>query len=240
MATRIDVLRVATDAQYAASLTPEEWATVAYSPEFQQMAAEQRELLAATLETHAASIPGFAQVAQPPTPPEVLNGPYSVVGEKVPRVHGLGIVTGLGQYTEHMSARGVLYTRTLRSPHPHARIKSIDTTDAEKFPGVVAVLHRGNLPDIYKDVNLSSGPPDRRLFDEELFEVGAPVAVVAAESEHIADEAIRLIQVQYEILPASLDFLEAMKASTPHQFDSKLDGLILGITPPLIRGNPDQ
>ncbi|TME33676.1 MAG: xanthine dehydrogenase family protein molybdopterin-binding subunit [Chloroflexi bacterium] len=240
MATRIDVLRVATDAEYAASLSSAEWASVAYTPEFQQMAAEQRELLAATLETHAASIPGFSQVTPPATPAQVLNGPYSVVGQKVPRVHGLGIVTGLGQYTEHMTMPGMLYTRTLRSPHPHARVKSVDTSNAEKFPGVVAVLHRGNLPDIYKDVNLGSGPPDRGLFDEELFEVGAPVAIVAAENEHTADEAIRLIDVQYEILPAALDFLEAMKSTTPHQFDTKLDGLILGVTPPLIRGNPDQ
>ena len=239
MATRIDVLRVATDAEYAASLSSAEWASVAYTPEFQQMAAEQRELLAATLETHAASIPGFSQVTPPATPAQVLNGPYSVVGQKVPRVHGLGIVTGLGQYTEHMTMPGMLYTRTLRSPHPHARVKGVDTSNAEKFPGVVAVLHRGNLPDIYKDVNLGSGPPDRGLFDEELFEVGAPVAVVAAENEHTADEAIRLIDVQYEILPAALDFLEAMKSTTPHQFDTKLDGLVLGVTPPLVRGDPN-
>src|SRR5256712_5355816 len=239
MATRIDVLRVATDAEYAASLSSEEWASVAYTPEFQQMAAEQRELLAATLDKHAASIPGFSQVTPPATPAEVLNGPYSVVGQKVPRVHGLGIVTGLGQYTEHMTMPGMLYTHTLRSPHPHARVKSVDTSNAEKFPGVVAVLHRGNLPDIYKDVNLGSGPPDRGLFDEELFEVGAPVAIVAAENEHTADEAIRLIDIQYEILPAALDFLEAMKSTTPHQFDTKLDGLILGVTPPLVRGDPN-
>src|SRR5439155_907444 len=236
----IDLLRVATDAQYAASLTPEELANVGHSAEWQQMVAEQRELVSTALETHVALSPGFAQLAPPATPAQVLNGPYTVVGQKVPRVHGMGIVTGLGQYTEHMTLPGTLYTRTLRSPHPHARVKSVDTSNAEKFPGVVAVLHRGNLPDIYKDVNLGSGPPDRGLFDEELFEVGAPVAVVAAENEHTADEAIRLIDVQYEILPAALDFLEAMKSTTPHQFDTKLDGLILGVTPPLIRGNPDQ
>ena len=97
---------------------------------------------------------------------------------------------------------GTLYTRTLRSPHPHASVKSIDVSKAEQFPGVHAVLHRGNLPDLYKDVKLGSGPPDRGLFDQEVFEVGAPVAIVAADSEHIADEAIRMIEVQYEILPA--------------------------------------
>ncbi len=239
MPNTIDALRVATDAKYAASLSPEEWASVAQSPEFRQMAAEQRELLAATLETHAASIPGFSQVGLPATPAQVLNGPYTVVGTKVPRVHGLGVVTGQGQYTEHMTMPGTLYTRTLRSPHPHARVKSVDVSKAEKFPGVQAVLYRGNLPAVYQDVKLGSGPPDRGLFDEELFEVGAPVAIVAADSEHIADEATRLIDVQYEILPAAMDFLEAMKPTTPHQFDTKLDGLILGITPPLVRGDPN-
>src|SRR5438445_91242 len=240
MANTIDFLRVATDVQYAATLTPEELASIAGSPEWLQMVAEQRELVAGALQTHAALSTGFAQIAPPVVPAEVLNGPYSIVGQKVPRVHGLGVVTGLGQYTEHMTQPGTLYTRTLRSPHPHARVKSVDVSQAEKFPGVVAVLHRGNLPDIYKDVNLGSGPPDRGLFDEALFEVGAPVAVGAAENEHTADEAIRLIDVQYEILPAALDFLEAMQATTPHQFDTKLDGLILGVTPPLVRGNPDQ
>jgi CO/xanthine dehydrogenase Mo-binding subunit len=239
MTRTIDALRVATDAQYAASLSQEEWATVALSPDFQQMVAEQRELLAATLETHAASIPGFNQVNVNPVPlPQVLNGPYTVVGQKVPRVHGLGVVTGIGQYTEHMTLPNTLYTRTLRSPHPHARVKSVDVSKAEQFPGVHAVLYRGNLPAVYQDVKMGSGPPDRGLFDEEVFEVGAPVAIVAAESEHIADEATRMIEVQYEILPAALDFLEAMKSTTPHQFDTKLDGLVLGVTPPLVRGDP--
>src|SRR5882762_883941 len=238
MANTIDFLRVATDVQYAAALTPEELASVAQSPEWLQMVAEQRELVAGALQTHASLSTGFAQIAPPVVPPEVLNGPYSIVGQKVPRVHGLGVVTGLGQYTEHMTMPGTLYTRTLRSPHPHARVNAVDVSKAEKFPGVHAVLHRGNLPAVYQDVKLGSGPPDRGLFDEEVFEVGAPVAVVAADSEHIADEAIRLIEVQYEILPAAMDFLEAMKATTPHQFDTKLDGLVLGITPPLVRGDP--
>ncbi|HEY0583790.1 MAG TPA: hypothetical protein VGE94_16530, partial [Chloroflexota bacterium] len=179
MAIKIDLLRVAQDAKYAAALSPEELATVAAMPEWQQMLAEQRELVAGALQTHAALGGGFAQVQPPATPANVLNGPYTIVGTKVPRIHGLGVVTGQGQYTEHMTMPGTLYTRTLRSPHPHARIKSVDVSKAEKFPGVHAVLHRGNLPAIYQDIKLGSGPPDRGLFDEEVFEVGAPVAIVA-------------------------------------------------------------
>src|SRR5438067_8438518 len=240
MARTIDVLRVATEPAYAAELTAEQWYEVAHSAEWNQMLAEQRELLEPTLAAQRNMLPGFMQQAAPPVAPQVLNGPYNVVGQKVPRVQGLGIVTGLGQYTEHMTQPGTLYSRTLRSPHPHARVTSIDSSEAEKLPGVHAVLHKDNLPDLYRDVKIGSGPPDRGLFDTELFEVGAPVAIVAAESEHIADEAVRLVKVQYEILPAALDFLEAMKPSTPHQFDSKLDGLTLGVTPPLVRGDPDN
>lgn len=155
-------------------------------------------------------------------------------------MQGMGIVTSLGQYTQHMTMPGTLYTRTLRSPHPHARVKAVDTSKADKLSGVHAILHRGNLPAEYRDVKLGAGPPDRGLFDEEVFEVGAPIAVVAAESEHIADEAIRLIDVQYEVLPAAMDFLEAMKSSTAKQFDNKLDGLTIGISPPLVRGDPDN
>src|SRR5205085_454074 len=155
---------------------------------------EQRELVSSALEAHSALSPGFAQVTPAQTPAQVLNGPYQILGQMVPRVHGLGVVTGAGQYTEHMTMPGTLYTRTLRSPHPHARVKSVDTSKAETMPGVAAVLHGGNLPAVYQDVKLGSGPPDRGLFDSEVFEVGAPIAVVAAESEHIADEAIRQIE----------------------------------------------
>src|SRR5260370_19991444 len=144
--------------------------------------------------------------AQPQTVPvrPIPEGPFQIIGKPAPRLHGFGHVTGFGQYSEHMTQPGMLFMKTLLSPYPHARIKSIDTSKAEAFAGVVAVLHRGNLPDLYKDVRIGSGPPDRFLFSEEVFEVGSPIAVVAAASDHIADEALRLIDVDYEVLPAGL------------------------------------
>src|SRR5215831_15942998 len=178
MARTIDVLRVAQEASYAASLDASEWFQLSQMPEWQQLVAEQRELVSAVLDTHGHMLPGFAQV-QPPAPAPSA-GPFSVIGQKVPRVQGLGVVTGLGQYVEHLTVPNMLYTRTLRSPYPHARVKGVDTGKAEKLSGVVAVLHRGNLPTEYQDVKLGAGPPDRGLFDEEVFEVGAPVAVIAA------------------------------------------------------------
>jgi len=217
MAGRIDVFRVATDPAYAARLGSSDWATLRTDPELQMMIAEQYELVASMLEKHgerlgyapAAPVRQGAPAPQPVPPPQPQQ--FKIIGKKVPRVHGLGIVTALGRYTEHLSMEGMLYTRTLRSPHPHAKVTGINTKKAEELPGVRSILHRGTLPAEYRDVKLGAGPPDRFLFNEEVFEVGSPIAVVAAESEHIADEAIRLIEVQYEIMPATLDMMEGRR-----------------------------
>ncbi|HEV7662683.1 MAG TPA: xanthine dehydrogenase family protein molybdopterin-binding subunit [Chloroflexota bacterium] len=236
---RVDAFRVAFDLDYAASLSDGEWAQVLASNEWHIMSAENADLLGPVMARFGSKMSVAAQ-AQTAPPRPIPEGPFQIIGKPAPRIHGFGHVTGFGQYSEHMTQPGMLFMKTLGSPHPHARIKRIDTTKAEAFPGVVAILHRGNLPDLYKDVRIGSGPPDRFLFSEEIFEVGAPIAVVAAASDHIADEATRLIDVDYEVLPAVLDHIDGMKPSTPKQWDNKLDGTILDITPPKIRGNPDQ
>jgi xanthine dehydrogenase YagR molybdenum-binding subunit len=129
--------------------------------------------------------------------------------------------------------------KALRSPHPHAKVKAIDSAAAESMPGVVAVLHRFNTPRQYLDIKLGAGPPDRFLFAEEVFMAGVTVAIVGAESDEIADAAIRTIKVDYEVLPSVLDFLEGARAGTPKQFDNKLDGTISNIATPLLRGQGD-
>ena len=235
---RVDAFRVVIDLEYAASLSDAEWATVLASPEWHIMSAENADLMAPVLARFSDKLAVATQAQTLPVRP-ILDGPFQLVGKPAPRLHGFGHVTGFGQYTEHMTQAGMLFMKTLLSPYPHARIKSIDTTRAEAFPGVAAVLHRGNLPDLYKDVRIGSGPPDRFLFNEEVFEVGAPIAVVAASSDHVADEAARMIAVDYEVLPAVLDHIEGMKATTPKQWDNKLDGTTLDISPPKVRGNPD-
>ncbi|MBI4458740.1 MAG: xanthine dehydrogenase family protein molybdopterin-binding subunit, partial [Acidobacteria bacterium] len=238
---RVDALRVVQDPAYAASLTEAHWQALAGDPTWNELVGEYHELVAPVLALYAqnlgmpASQPGRS-TAPPPAAPEE----FQVVGKRVPRLHGLGIVTNVGQYAQNMRMPGMLFTRTLRSPHPHAKIKSVDTKQAEAMAGVVAVLHRGNLPPEYRDVRLGSGPPERFLFNEEVREVGAPIAVVAAENEHIADEAIRRIQVEYEVLPPTLDMMEGASASALKQWDNKENGTIVAITPPLVRGNPDS
>jgi CO/xanthine dehydrogenase Mo-binding subunit len=229
---QIEAVRVVQDAAYAASLSDADWYRLAQDPTWQEMVSEQSETVAAVLATYAHKLPGDA-TTNTEIPPA---GPLKVVGSDIARVQGLGIVTNLGQYTENIRMPGMLFMRTLRSRYPHAKITSVDIAKAEKLPGVVKILHRGNLPDEYKDVFLGGQNPTRFLFSEEVFEVGAPIAVVAAESEHIADEAIRQIEVKYEVLPAALDMLEAMKATTQKQWDNKLDGTIIGLTNPLVRG----
>ncbi|MBI4537931.1 MAG: xanthine dehydrogenase family protein molybdopterin-binding subunit, partial [Gemmatimonadetes bacterium] len=241
MGERVDALRVVQDPAYAAGLTDADWQTLALDPTWNELVGEFHEMVAAVVARYRdkLGIPAPRAVQAEPAAAPAQPEQFQVVGKRVPRLHGLGIVTNLGQYTQNIRMPGMLHTRTLRSPHPHARVARVDTKRAEALAGVVAVLHRGNLPAEYRDVTLGSSPPDRFLFNEEVFEVGAPTAVVAAESEHIADEAIHLIDVEYEVLPATVDMMEGTRATALKQWDNTLDGTIVNVTPPLVRGDPD-
>jgi CO/xanthine dehydrogenase Mo-binding subunit len=242
MELRVDPIRVVQDPAYAASLTDAHWRALSNDPLWNEMVGEYPEMTAPVMGQYAMQLgnqaPRPAARAAAPAP-AAQPVKFDVIGKRVPRLHGLGIVTSLGQYTENMRMTGMLFTRTLRSPHPHAKVKSVNTKKAEAIPGVVAILHRANLPAEYRDVKLGSGPPDRYLFNEEVFEVGAPIAMVAAENEHIADEAVHQIEVEYEVLPATLEMMDGITAAALKQWDNKENGTIIATTPPLVRGNPD-
>jgi len=233
---QIEAVRVAQDAAYAASLSDSDWYALAQDPAWQEMVAEQSELVSGVIAKYGSKIPGATGGSTSTEIPPFR--PFTVIGTDIARVQGYGIVTSQGTYTENLRMPGMLFMRTLRSRYPHAKIKSIDTSAAEKLPGVRKILHRGNLPEEYKDVFLGSAQPTRFIFSEEVFEVGAPIAVIAADSEHVADDAIRAIKVEYEVLPAALDMLDAMKATTPKQFQSNLNGTTIAVTAPLVRGDP--
>src|SRR5438093_12698548 len=233
---QIEAVRVVQDAAYAASLSDQDWYALAQDPAWQEMVSEQSEMVAGVIAQYGNKLPGGGQSSAPTEIP--VFRPFQVIGTDIARIQGYGIVTNTGTYTENLRMPGMLFMRTLRSRYPHAKIKSIDTSEAEKIPGVRKILHRGNLPEEYKDVFLGSALPTRFLFNEEVFEVGAPIAVIAADSEHIGDVAMRAIKVEYEVLPAALDMLEAMKSSTPKQFTSNLDGTTIAVTAPLVRGDP--
>lgn len=244
MALKVDPIRVVQDPAYAASLTDSHWKALSEDPEWNEMVGEYPEMVEPVLTLYAqrmaeAAPPQSASSGMPAGSPPADDASFQVVGTRVARLHGLGVVTDIGTYTENMRMPGMLFTRTLRSPHPHARVTRVDVSAAESMPGVVAVLHRENLPPAYRDVTVGGGPPDRFLFNEEVFEVGAPIAVVAAESEHIADEAVHRIEVDYEVLPATLDMMEGTLPSTLPQWENEEDGTIVNRTPPLVRGEPD-
>jgi len=132
----------------------------------------------------------------------------AVVGKAHPRLEGNAKVTGRARYSYDVRLPGQLYARVLRSPHPHARVTSIDTSRAERLPGVHAVMCSANAPKIvwYKE---------SFLFDPTVRFIGDEVAVVAAESEEIADDALRLIDVTYAPLPFVTDLDAARQPGAP-------------------------
>jgi xanthine dehydrogenase molybdenum-binding subunit len=137
---------------------------------------------------------------------------YSIVGKRTPRIDAFERVTGQAQYTGDIQLPNMLYGRVLRSPHPHARIMSIDTSKAEKLAGVKAIIHHENAK-----VPWSSGghTHQRFIFNNPVRYVGDPVAAVAATDRHIAEEALGLIEIQYEKLPHVLDPNAALKPDAP-------------------------
>jgi CO/xanthine dehydrogenase Mo-binding subunit len=137
---------------------------------------------------------------------------FSVVGKRITRIDGYERVTGQAHYTGDIQLPGMLYARVLRSPVPHAKILSIDTSKAEKLPGVRAVIHHSNAK-----IPWSSGghTHQRFIFNNPVRYVGDPVAAIAATDRHIAEDALKLIEVKYEKLPHVLDANEALKPDAP-------------------------
>ena len=134
---------------------------------------------------------------------------FSILGKRLPRNDALEKVKGEAKYVADIELPGMLYTRFLRSPHAHARIIRIDTNKAEKLPGVKGVLTYKNIPKVHPRRKLEY------LLDETVHYAGEEVAVVAAITKEIADEAVKLIEVEYEVLPAVYDAEEAMKPGAP-------------------------
>jgi len=129
----------------------------------------------------------------------------SVVGTRVPRVDGPLKVTGKAKYTYDVSPKGMLYGAILRSPHGAARVKSIDFSEAEKLPGVCAVVR----------AEYEGRPVERIVFH------GHEVAGVAAETEEIAQEALELIKVEYEVKPCVTTVEAAMKEDAPRVYENR-------------------
>ena len=142
---------------------------------------------------------------------------YRFVGHDVPRVDAASKVTGQGRYTADMKLPGMLHGKLLRSPVPHARIKHIDVSRAKALPGVKAVITGQDTPGIkYGNWRLVPISQDELpLAVDKVRFVGDEVAAVAAIDPDIAEEAIGLIRVEYEELPAMFDVDAALAENAP-------------------------
>ncbi len=153
---------------------------------------------------------------------ELQEHKFKVIGTRPIRHDGVDKVTGRAKYGADISLPGMLHAKVLRSPHAHARIKSIDVSAALALPGVKAVITGKDLPELppgshqmgelvvnprYLSMNIMAR--DKVLYD------GHAVAAVAATSPHIAEEALKLIKVEYEVLPHVLDVRKAMQDDAP-------------------------
>ena len=148
---------------------------------------------------------------------------YAVVGTRPLRHDGTDKVTGRARYGADVRPPGLLHGKILRSPHPHARIKAIDATRALALPGVKAVVTSaeftqpaGRLVDLGEGVMTNSRfLSNNCLAAEKVLYKGHAVAAVAAVSPHVAEQALSLIDVDYEVLPFVIDVLDAMKDDAP-------------------------
>lgn len=152
----------------------------------------------------------------------------SVVGKRLPRPDGAEKVTGRAQYAADIKLPGMLIGRVLRSPHPHARVLKVDTSKAEKLPGVEAVITFKDIPGnkfsishlgILRDQAVAPERRENYVLCDQARHVGEAVAAVAAVNESVAEEALELIEVEYEPLPAVFDPMEAMKPDAPQIHD---------------------
>ena len=145
-------------------------------------------------------------------------------GARVARLEDPALLTGAGRFVDDVKLPGALHACFVRSPHAHARIRSIDATAALAMPGVHAVLTADDLPEPMRSEripNLMTNPAikimrtQHALAREEVCYVGEAVAVVIADSRYVAEDAAALVEVDYDVLPAVCDCRDAVKPGAP-------------------------
>src|SRR5260221_4121411 len=154
--------------------------------------------------------------------------PNKWIGQRTIRPDGVDKVTGRAAFAADTSMPGMIWGKILRSPHPHARIRKIDTSKAEQLPGVKAVITARDVVDFPLDKSVMLGIQDMRwmcrnvMAREKALFPGHPVAAVAATTEAIAAQACALIDVDYEVLPWSIEIDDALKPDAPilHEFNT--------------------
>src|SRR5258708_935467 len=166
----------------------------------------------------------------PFTPPDTSGGTatlvdtrtstdLSIVGKPERKVDAVKLVTGKPAFVDDIELRDMLHARLLSSPHAHAVIRDIDASEARALPGVHAVLTYKDVPRVpYTTAGQSwpePGPHDQYCLDYMVRFVGDRVAAVAAETPELAEQALSLIKVNYEVLPAVLDPRQSMNPNAP-------------------------
>ncbi|SNT39229.1 CO or xanthine dehydrogenase, Mo-binding subunit [Tardiphaga sp. OK246] len=145
--------------------------------------------------------------------------PGTAFGRSLPAPAGPQVVTGKARYTFDVAMDGLLHIKMLRAPHPHARIVSIDSSAARAMPGVHAVLTHADTPaTLFSTARHeidAMDPEDTRILDDTVRFIGQKVAAVVADSEAIAEEACRRIDIVYDILPAVFDPAAAIAPGAP-------------------------
>lgn len=167
-----------------------------------------------TMETY------YAPGEQPETP-EPSGRPAEdwaatrVVGKPLPRIDAYERVSGSAVFPSDVQLPGMLHAAVLRSPHPHARVREVDVSKAEKMPGVHAVIHDGSPGAQIAWHPDGKGNPVSRLFDPHCRHEGEEIAAVAAETPYQAWDAVRAIAVDYEVLPAVVEAEDALAPGAP-------------------------
>ena len=142
-----------------------------------------------------------------------------VVNQPIMKKDAMALVTGKPVFTNDKAPKECLIVKLLRSPYANAMIKSINTQFAMKVPGIEAIYTWEDVPQerftmagqTYPELS----PYDRQILDQHVRYVGDPVAIVAGENEKCVDQAIKMLRVEYEVLPANLDPRKAMDKDTP-------------------------
>ena len=159
---------------------------------------------------------------------------YNVIGKNVPRVDAAAKVNGTAIYCDDVYFRNTVYGKLVHSPFAHAKILSIDISAALALPGVVTVLLAKDIPD-----NRTIGEEHGWLLAEkEVCYIGDPVALVAADSERIAEEAAKLIKVEYEELPGVFYLEDALKEGAPLARTDTTSNLLMDLHS--VRGEVDE
>ncbi len=165
------------------------------------------------------------------TPKEIEYQPQksamnlSVVGKRLPKLDAPDKATGRAIYTDDISFPNMLYGKTLLSPHPHARIISINTERAKALPGVKLILTGADVPELTYGTSPARYDENILAKDKVRF-VGDVIAAVAAIDEETCYKALKLIDVEYELLPAVFDPFEAIQDGAPRLFDDKYENNI--------------